>query len=77
MQPGVYPSGYPGTIIASTNLYDDGIHGDLLAGDCVYGNNLFIAGDYSNCLVQLQYVVTAPGTNLKPNTNRVVNLYIK
>lgn len=73
---GVYPSGYPGSNISDAVLYDDGAHNDLLAGDCVYGNNVFITGDYSNTVIQVQYVVTAPGTSLKANTNRVVNLLV-
>ena len=80
--PGVYPSGYPGEVLVDTVLADDGAHGDLLANDCVYGNGLFIPGDYSNCILQVQYnvqnAVASDGkTHLKDVTNKVVNVLVQ
>ena len=69
--------GYPTRLLTNMVLNDDGAHSDLLANDCVYGCSSFIPGEYSNLMVQVQYTVTAPGTSLKANTNKVVNLLIK
>jgi subtilisin family serine protease len=83
MQPGVYPSGYPGSNINSVVLFDDGVlaHNDLLAKDGVYGNQVFFDGTYSNCILQVQYSIKSAiannGAHLKDNTNRVVNFKIQ
>ncbi len=79
--PGVYPSGYPGETLNDIALSDLGTTGDLLSNDCIYANGIFIPGDYSNCILQVQYkvqnAVANNGTSLKPNTNRVVNVIVK
>lgn len=76
------PFGYPTTNIVTTSLTDTkttvaaaAANGDLLPNDCVYGKRIFIGGDFSNCLLQVQYVVTGPG--MRSNTNCVVNLIVQ
>ncbi len=71
------PLGYPTTNILDTVMLDNGTpaQDDLLNEDAVYGCRIHFPGSLSNCIYQVQYLVTAPG--LKDNTNRVVNFWVR
>ncbi|MBI5822343.1 MAG: S8 family serine peptidase [Verrucomicrobia bacterium] len=71
------PLGYPTTNILDTVMLDNGTpaQDDLLNEDAVYGCRIHFPGSLSNCIYQVQYLVTASG--LTANTNRVVNFWVR
>ncbi|MCX6910128.1 MAG: S8 family serine peptidase [Verrucomicrobia bacterium] len=77
--PAITLGGYPTSNVVDTPLLDNGTaaQDDLLANDCVYGCKIHFPGSFSNCYYEVKYLVTAPGTTLKPNTNCVVNIWVR